>query len=180
MGTISEFATKFMDIMIGIVLGLGFQWWPNLNEHWQYIAFVFVYLSAIDYWIDTANALKKYPPKRELDVMLDVAIMFLWFLFIYSTQQTILYFLILFVILRIFDTAWTFRVIREYQPTTNDRTVFHTWIKANIIEIFLTLILLGLSNLLTFTALTTLLIFIGFRLAIRVFSSSKYKRIYFA
>ena len=40
-----DFSLKFIDIMIGVVLGLGFQWWPLLQEPWQYVAFIFVYLN---------------------------------------------------------------------------------------------------------------------------------------
>ena len=87
------FALKFLDIMIGIILGLGFQWWPNLVESWQYIAFIFVYLDIIDYWIDFLPALRKFPPEAELDWFLEVGIMFFLFLFIYTTQTTIGYFL---------------------------------------------------------------------------------------
>jgi len=32
---LKNFSLKFVDIMVGIVLGLGFQWWPELHEPWQ-------------------------------------------------------------------------------------------------------------------------------------------------
>ena len=41
--------------MVGVVLGLGFQWWPLLKEPWQYTAFIFVYLDIVDYWIDRSE-----------------------------------------------------------------------------------------------------------------------------
>ena len=42
--TFATFGPKFMDVMVGVVLGLGFQWWPDLREPWQFLAFVLVYL----------------------------------------------------------------------------------------------------------------------------------------
>src|SRR5687768_14211625 len=96
-----NFSLKFIDIMIGIVLGLGFQWWIILQQPWQYIAFVFVYFDIVDNWIDYSHSLKKFPPKREIDVFLDLSIMFVFFLYIYTTQLTIVYFLITFIVFKV-------------------------------------------------------------------------------
>lgn len=67
---IRDFGVKFVDIVLGVILGLGFQWWPMLHEPWQYVAFVFVYLNLIDFWIDYTPAMKKYPLKSEIDVFI--------------------------------------------------------------------------------------------------------------
>ena len=166
--------------MIGVILGLGFQWWPNLQEPWQYLAFIFVYLSIIDYWIDTAAALKKYPPKRELDLMLDIAILFLLFLYIYATQRTVLYLLGVFTIARALDALWVLRVLSEYHPLPADGKVFVTWLRQMIFEILFALALIGTTFLWPLGALITLLPFIGFRVAMRVFASFRYKKVYFA
>jgi hypothetical protein len=91
---IKNFSVKFIDMMIGIVLGLGLQWWVNLESTWQYVAFVFCYFDITDYWIDYGPSLKKFPPKREIDVFLDVAIAFSLFFYIYTTQVSVFYFLI--------------------------------------------------------------------------------------
>ena len=69
--------------MIAVVLGLGFQWWPALTEPWHYIAFIFVYVDIVDYWMDYGPSLKKFPPKREIDIILDILIMFALFLYIF-------------------------------------------------------------------------------------------------
>lgn len=175
-----DFSLKFIDIMIGVVLGLGFQWWPNLQEPWQYLAFAFVYLSIIDYWIDTAAALKKYPPKRELDLMLDIAILFLLFLYIYATQRTMLYLLGIFIVARALDVLWVLRVLGEYRPLPVDRQIFSTWLRQMLLEIVFALALIGATFLWPLSALTTLLMFIGFRAAMRVLASFQYKRVYFA
>ena len=174
-----NFALKFIDIMIGIVLGLGFQWWPDLREPWQYVAFIFAYLSVIDYWIDTAPALKKYPPKRELDLMLDVAIMFVLFLFIYATRESILYFFTAFIVFRIIDSLWILRVKAEYKPVQYDELVVNTWLIFNSAEIVVALGLIGFGNMYMLTAPILLGAFIALRLASRILSSLRYKRVYF-
>ena len=112
--------------MIGIVLGLGFQWWPNLHEPWQYAAFIFVYLDIIDYWIDYSPSLKKFPPKSELSLFVDVGIMFILFLYIYATQLTVVYFLSASIALSILDLLWMLRAQHEYQPTHTAKVYLRT------------------------------------------------------
>jgi len=174
------FGLKFIDVMIGVILGLGFQWWPNLQEPWQYLAFIFVYLSIIDYWIDTAAALKKYPPKRELDLMLDIAILFLLFLYIYAAQRTVLYLLTVFVVARVLDSLWVLRVFSEYQLTTADRHIFDTWLRQMLAEVLLAIALIGTALLSSVSSLTIIVGFIAFRIAVRILASFRYKRVYFA
>ena len=169
-----------MDIMIGIVLVLGFQWWPDLKESWQYIAFIFVYLSIIDYWIDTSAANKKYPPKKELDLIIDVAIMFTLFLLIYSSLQTISYLLITFIFFRIFDSIWIIRRLREHGTENSNRHIFSTWLKSNAIDVIAALILVGLSYDNFISPLASLIIFIIFRMISRVTASVHFKKVYFA
>lgn len=175
-----NFSLKFLDIMIGIVLGLGFQWWPELTQPWQYIAFVFVYLDIIDYWIDYGPSLKKFPPKREMDIFLDVAIMFSLFFYIYSTQLDILYFLISFIGLKVLDYFWLLSSKHEYHPTRTDGVFVDAWLKFNIIESAITL---GIVLLALYTALSSLYLLIAFiviRIFIRVLASFKYKKVHFA
>lgn len=178
-----EFSLKFIDIMIGIVLGLGFQWWPNLGGVWQYVAFAFVYLDIIDYWIDYSPSLKKFPPKREIDLIIDVAIMFAVFLYIYSAQLTVVYFLGAFALFRLFDFFWFWRVRSQYQPTHTDKLFIDTWLRFDIIEMVFAL---GLITITAFTSLSpslsliVLIIFIIFRIFMRIIASFRYKKVYFA
>ncbi len=127
-----DFSLRFIDIMVGIVLSLGFQWWTSLHEFWQYAAFIFVYIDIIDYWIDYGPSLKKYPPKKEIDLFLDVVVMFNLFLYIFSTQkETSFYFLISFAVLRLLDILWIRRVIKEYP---HERLNIKKWLTFNLIE----------------------------------------------
>lgn len=177
---IKEFGIKLIDVMIGVILGLGFQWWTNLQVPWQYIAFIFIYLATIDYWIDTAAALRKYPPKHELDLMIDIAVLFSLFLLIYSTQATINYFLISFIVFRILDSIWSLRVKREYLPERRYLLIINTWIFFNLIEIFGAIsLLIAFTFFHLLSSLTTILIFVGFKIFIRILSSLKYKKVYF-
>lgn len=175
-----NFSLKFIDIMIGIVLGLGFQWWPALQSPWQYIAFIFVYLDIVDNWIDYSPSLKKFPPKREIDVFLDLSIMFVFFLYIYSTQLTIIYFLTTFIIFKFLDYLWLWSSRREYKPTGIDKLFIDTWMNVNIFEAVISGILIGLVLLFSLQPLTTVIIFIAIRIITRVMASFSYKKVHFS
>lgn len=175
-----EFSSKLLDIMIGVILGLGFQWWPDLKEPWQFIAFVIVYLLIIDYWIDTASALKKFPPKRELDIIIDVALMFSFFLFIYSTKNTITYFLFAFILFRALDIIWIFRAKSEYKILNHDALVMNTWLLSDAVDVAMASALLAVDYYQKPLELVLLGVFIAFWLVIRILSSFRYKRVFFA
>lgn len=165
--------------MVGIVLGLGFQWWPVLVHPWQYIAFIFVYLDIVDYWIDYSPSLKKFPPKREIDVFLDLSLMFILFLYIYATQLTITYFLSIFIIFKILDYLWLWSSRHEYKPTGVDKLFVDTWMNFNILEAVFSIILVGAVSLLSISPLTAIIVFIIFRLIVRAAASFRYKKAHF-
>lgn len=179
MSKIKEFSLKFVDIMIGLVLGLGFQWWVVLKEPWQYVAFIFVYIDIVDYWIDYSPSLKKFPPKREIDVMLDVAIMFSLFLYIYTTQLTIVYFLASFVVFKVLDFLWLLSSKHEYKPVGVDKLFVDTWLSLNLLEAVIAGALIGLAVTAVTTSLSTLVIYIVARTIIRVWASLRYKKLHF-
>src|SRR5262245_26927094 len=133
-----NFSLKFIDILIGIVLGLGFQWWPLFEYPWQYVAFIFAYFDIVDYWIDYSPSLKQFPPKREIDVMLDLSIMFILFLYIYASLLSVTYFLGVFIIWRILDYFWLLSSRYEYSPVGTDKLFVDTWLRFNIFEALLT------------------------------------------
>lgn len=174
-----NFSLKFIDIMIGIVLGLGFQWWIALEYPWQYLAFIFVYFDIVDYWIDYSPSLKKFPPKREIDVFLDLSIMFSLFLYIYTTQLTITYFLTVFIIFRALDYLWLWSSRQEYSPTGIDKLFVNTWMQFNLIEAVAAGILIVLFSMFSLQPLIVILIFITFRILMRVMASLQYKKIHF-
>jgi len=173
-----SFSIKFIDIMVGVILGLGFQWWPALTHNWQYIAFFFVYIDLIDYWIDYAPSLKKFPPKSEIDMMIDLAIMFGLFIYIYSTQQSFQHFMYAFAIFKTFDFIWLLRAKKDYKPTGIDGTFVDVWLKLNLVEIVGALLLVLISvNIVN--PLIWMVIFVLFRVSTRLFASFRYKRIHF-
>ncbi len=174
-----NFSLKFVDILIGIVLGLGFQWWPSLQYPWQYAAFIFVYFDIVDYWIDYSPSLKKFPPKREIDVMLDVAIMFTLFLYIYATQLTSVYFLTVFVIWKILDYFWLLSSRHEYLPTGTDKIYVNTWMQFDLIEAVIAVVLIGGAILFNIESLIIIIAFIVCRIIVRVLASIRYKKIHF-
>lgn len=170
------FSLKFIDVMIGVVLGLGFQWWIELSQVWQYVAFVFVYLDVVDYWIDYAPSLKKFPPKKEIDIFLDLAIMFILFFYIYTTQLTIIHFLATFCVFKLLDYLWLWSSKREYHPTGNDKIFVNTWMKFNLVEIVLTVGLIVAFWIFSLKPLLAISIFIIFRMILRVLASFRYKK----
>ena len=177
-GKIGRITLKFFDIMIGVVLGLGFQWWPNLVEPWQYAAFIFVYVDLVDYWIDYSSALRRFPPKRELGIMLDVAIIFTMFLYIYSTQLSIFEFLLCFMAFKIVDVLGLLRTRFEHRPTGRDRLFVHTWILTNLIDIVFAVALYLIAGY-VLSAPLILAAFVTIRIATRILSSYRYREVYF-
>lgn len=174
-----NFSLKFLDIMVGLVLGLGFQWWPELHEPWQYIAFIYAYIDIVDYWIDYGPSLRKFPPKREIDVFLDVGIMFSLFLYIYAAQKTPIYFFAAHIILCILDYFWLYSSDLEYKPTGIDGKFVHTWMRFNLIEAFVTLLFIAAAYSTSVSSLYLILGFVAFRLLTRVMASLEYKKVHF-
>ena len=180
MGRLGNISLKFMDIMIGVVLGLGFQWWPNLHDPWQYVAFIFVYIALVDYWIDYTQSLKKFPPRHELGILLDVATIFMMFLYIYSTQLTMLHFLTAYIAFKVIDVCGLWRTYREYDLRGRDRKFVRTWLSNSSIEIVYTAGLIALAIYYPFSAPVLLGIYIALRFITRVLMSLQYKEVYFS
>jgi len=176
---IKNFSLKFIDIMVGVVLGLGLQWWPDLKEPWQYIAFIFSYIFIVDFWIDYGPSLKKFPPKKEIDVLLDVALIFCLFFCIYTTHLAILYFLISFIMLFVFDYFWLLSSKKEYQPIGQDKTYVDTWMRLDLfLGAGLTILVIIIGKIFSISSLVILLIFIFINAILRILSIWKYKRFY--
>jgi hypothetical protein len=177
---IKDFSLKFIDMMVGVVLGLGLQWWPNLQEPWQFIAFIFVYLFLIDYWIDYGPSLKKFPPKKEIDVILDVILVFFMFFCIYSTLLTIWNFLISFALLFIFDFFWLLSSKMEYHPVGKDKIFVDIWMLIDLLCFFFTLVIFLLGKYFAVSSLNVLIIFIILNIFLRILAIWKYKKVYFS
>ena len=137
-----------------------------------------MYVDIVDYWMDYSPALKKFPPKREIDIILDVLIMFALFLYIYSTQSSIFYFLSSFIFLKVLDYFWLLSSKYEFRPTGFDRIFVNAWLKYNLVESILTVALIALTAYLALSALYSLVLFIVFRIIVRIFASLEYKKIH--
>lgn len=166
--------------MMGVVLGLGFQWWPELREPWQYLAFVFAYLNIIDYWIDYNPIANKYSLSLGIDVILHTIIIFSMFLLLFATQKTVTYFFIAFAFYRLADILWIWRIKSEHQIPSSDLIFINTWHKWDFVEAALAL---GFYFVATNTILSTLIlliIFICARAVTRIIASRSYKKTYYA
>lgn len=177
--TFATFGPKFMDIMVGVVLGLGFQWWPDLHEPWQFIAFVFVYLNLIDYWIDYSPTLKKFPPRRELDVMIDVLVVFTMFLLVYATKVSVPYLLGTYIVYRIADLLWLWRIRREHTLDERDVRFVGTWTRYDLVESVGAAVLIASTIFLPLSSLAATLAFVVFRLATRTLASIRYRSVFY-
>ena len=177
---LKDFGLKYIDIMIGVVLGLGFQWWPNLTEFWQYIAFIFIYLNLIDYWIDYSPTIKKFPLINQVDVILHTGIFFAMFLMVYYTQTSVQNVFLSFLLFRVFDILWILRMQNEYPVTTRDRLFMGTWLKGNAVEFIATLGLLVLALRWHIPGLILMGAFILCRVSTRILSSIHYKKVFYA
>lgn len=164
--------------MVGIILGLGFQWWENLREPWQYIAFIFVYIDITDFWIDYGPALKKFPPKKEIDVFLDLAICFSLFLYIYSTQFSVAYLIAAFGLVKVFDFVWLLSSKLEYGLSVFDKKYINTWMVTNGVEIVLSALIMFISVIINASSLAILVAFIVMRVGARVLASYNYKKVF--
>ena len=174
-----DFSLKFADIMIGIVLGLGFQWWPNLHQPWQYIAFIFIYLNLIDYWIDYSPVLKRYPFKREIDVVLHFVIIFMMFYLVFATQRSLAVLLFAFAIYRLADLVWMWRLQKSYKLDLHDRPFLVNWQRFEFIEFCAALFFSGISLISRISPITILVVFMLIRLSTRTMASYRYHSVYF-
>lgn len=179
MKVLKEFGLKFTDIMIGVVLGLGFNYWPDLKEIWQYLAFVFVYFNLIDYWIDYSPTLKRFPLKGEIDVVLHTFIVFAMFFLVYATKMTVTIFFLSFIFYRLVDILWIWRMKKEYKMDGKDKIFMGAWNTCDGIEIILSVLLIGLNLFNVLNALLIIIIFIILRTISRIWASVKYKNLYY-
>ncbi|MEK7187754.1 MAG: hypothetical protein AAB691_02835 [Patescibacteria group bacterium] len=174
------FQLKFIDIMVAVVLGLGFQWWPELKEPWQYIAFIFAYFNLVDYWIDYNPAAKKYTLGLEIDIVLHTLIIFSMFLLVFSAQQSLSYFLFAFGFYRATDILWLCMIKAKHKKVTGDIVYVNTWLVSDIVE---SSVALGLGVVALYEIIAPLYILISFvliRVCTRLLSSVRYKKIFYA
>lgn len=176
---LKDFSLKFVDVMIGVVLGVGFQWWPELKEPWQYLAFVFVYLNLVDYWIDYSPMMRAFPIKREVDVIIHTFIVFTMFLLIYSTTQSINQLLIAFILYRLLDITWIWRMKTAHRASSHDLKFVLGWRTQDLREVGFCVLLLSLSFFFGISAIWIILLFAAVRTLTRIFASLQYKALYY-
>ena len=124
-------------------------------------------------------SLKKFPPKKEIDVLLDVSIVFAMFLFIFTAQLQIWNFLSAYILLMVFDYFWLFSSDREYKPLGHDKLYLETWMRLHVVEVIFATMLILAAKFVLFTAPTVvLIIFIIFIVVVRLWGSFRYRRAY--
>lgn|SRR3989338_5463937 len=177
--SLQQFGQKYIDIMIGIVLGLGFQWWTDLVAPWQYLAFIFIYLNLIDYWIDYSPTLKKYPLKDQVDIFIHSLIIFSMFLLTLATKKTLDYFLFAFILYRVGDLLWLVRIKWEYSVFERDRKFIVSWSIFDSVEILAAAAIIGAGHIYGISVLLLFLSFVIIRVTTRILASVSYKQLYY-
>lgn len=175
-----KFQLKFIDIMVGVVLGLGFQWWADLRELWQYIAFIFAYLTVIDYWVDYNPIANKYALKLEIDVLIHTLIIFGMFLLLFSPLKNLAYFFYSFAFYRLADILWLWRIKSHHTIPKNDLKFMNTWQIYDWVEAVTAVLMATISAQYSFNPVYILLVFIFIRAITRILSSLRYQKAFFA
>ncbi len=105
--------------------------------------------------------------------MIDVVIMFNLFLYIFSSQkESIFYFFISFVLLRVLDMVWIGRAIREYP---HEKPALLKWIGFNITEAIVGAVVGAFSFLLPGFFIQTLTFVIVFWIILRILRTTTFK-----
>ena len=166
--------------MVAVVLGLGFQWWPQLKEPWQYLAFIFAYLNLVDYWIDYNPTAKRYALKLEVDVVLHTLIIFGMFLLVFAAQKSLSYFLFSFAFYRVADILWLWFIKYKHKTLAGDLVFINTWLLSDIVETLAALAFGLLALYESFFPIYFLIAFVTIRIITRLMSSVRYKKIFYA
>ncbi len=112
--------------------------------------------------------------------MIDVAIMFALFFYIYAVQLTIIHFLLAFSLLRFFDFLWLLRARGQYHPTAFENAFVRAYLLADAVEVLVAFAFIAFIGIKAVPVLATLIAFIAFRILARIWASFQYKRVYFA
>ena len=83
-----------------------------------------------------------------------------------------------FIFLKVLDYFWLLSSKYEFRPTGFDRIFVNAWLKYNLVESILTVALIALTAYLALSALYSLVLFIVFRIIVRIFASLEYKKIH--
>lgn len=115
---------KFLDVMFGAVIALGFNEWFRVPEHtYQSLLspsvelgiFLFSYLVLIDVWIKYDPTIRQFPTKHPHLLIIDMLLVLTMFFLVHSSIFNFQNFLGTVVILRALGALLSQRIIMEYK-----------------------------------------------------------------
>ncbi len=169
---------KFVDLMVGIVLGAGFLWVTNFHQPWQYLAFLFVYLDILDYWLDHSSAQAKFPSKRIFDLVLTILTVLAIFSYTFTIQFGLWPLLLAFGLFKFFDFIWLIRVEKQHRPHGEEKMFVNSWIICDILEVGFALAMIILLLQISIQPMTLLIIFIIFRVLVWLLATQSHKKLF--
>ncbi len=127
---------KFLDVMFGAIIALGFGQWFSVAERDTifFISFVFAHIMLIDVWINYDPTIRKFPTKNPYFLILDLTLIFTMTFLIYYSMFSLQKFLVAVVALRLIGVVWAERPIREYKIRGTDKSYLKYISKRNLFE----------------------------------------------
>ncbi len=129
---------KFLDVMFGAVVALGFGQWFSVPERpmLSLAAFLFAHIILIDIWINYDPTVRKFPTKRPYMLILDLALIFSMAFLIHYSMLDLQKFLMSIVALRLIGVAWSERPLQEYKMKKSDTAYLKHTRGRNFFEAF--------------------------------------------
>ncbi len=113
---------KFLDVMFGAIIALGFGQWFSVSEREGlfFMSFLFAHVILIDVWVNYDPIVRKFPTKNPYFLILDLAMIFTMSFLIYYSMFHLQRFLLSIIALRLAGIFWSERPLKEYKLNGSD------------------------------------------------------------
>ncbi len=134
---------KFLDVMFGAVIALGFNEWFRVPEHtYQSLLtptvelgmFIFSFMVLIDVWIKYDPTVRQFPTKHPHMLIVDLLLVLTMFFLVHSSIFDFKNFMGTIVILRSLQAVLSQRVLMEYKLVKTQLTYFKYERNAGVAE----------------------------------------------
>ncbi len=146
---------KFLDVMFGAVMALGFTEWFKVPEHTSQSLltptvelgmFLFSYLILIDMWIKYDPTMRRFPTKHPHLLIIDLFMVFTMFFLVHNSIFNNRNFLGTIVVLRAVGSLWSQRTMMEYKLAKKHLEYFLRQRNAAVAEMFAFLLLFVVAD----------------------------------
>ncbi len=113
---------KFLDVMFGAIIAIGFGQWFAVSERESlfFVSFLFAHVMLIDVWVNYDPTVRKFPTKNPYFLILDLALIFTMSFLIYYSMFNLQRFLLSIIALRLVGVFWSERPLKEYKLNRYD------------------------------------------------------------